>query len=184
MFLQGRHVRVTFKDRASCNELVSSGLFCGCLEFRVFHAVFGIRSVYVRNLASEISDDDVKIFSQAYGDVLSVSRSTLANFPALSNLNRVVELALDLDIPYFVTICDYKCRVWYARQPAHCTICGETGYRGSAFPLSGLCRRWVSPVTWLEIVGRRGLLFTQEHKFCCQVCLLLKTSVLLMTLFP
>ena len=64
---------------------------------------------------SEISDDDVKAFFESYGNVLLVQLSTFANFPALHNGNRVVEMALDQAIPYLVSICDYNCRVWYTR---------------------------------------------------------------------
>ena len=101
--------------------------------------------MYVRDLPSDVSDDDVETIFESYGEVLSVQRSTFANFPALYNGNRVVEMALDLDIPYFVTIGDYNCCVWYAHQPVRCVICRETGHRGSSCPLSGLCRRFLQP---------------------------------------
>ena len=144
-FLRGGRVRLKFKDRASCDDLISSGLVCGDVQVRVVRADFRFRSVYVRDLPSEVSDDDVETFFESYGEVLSVQRSTFANFPALYNGNRILVMALDLDIPYFVTISDYNCRVWYARQPVRFIICRETAHRGSSCPLSGLCRRCLQP---------------------------------------
>ena len=144
-FLRGGRVRLTFKDQASCDDLISSGLVFDDAHVRVVRADLRFRSVYVRDLPFEVPDDDVKAFFESYGDVLSVSRSTFANFPAIYNGNRVVELAVDLDIPYFVTIGDFSCRAWYPGQPVHCTICREVGHRGPSCPLSGLCRRCRRP---------------------------------------
>ena len=82
------------------------------------------------------------------GSRISASRSDLLkvpNFPAIYNGNRVVELAVGLDSPYFVTIGDFSCRAWYPGQPVHCTICREVGHRGPSCPLSGLCRRCLRP---------------------------------------
>ena len=142
-FLQRGRVRLTFKDCVSCDELIASGLVYNGVQVRVFRADSRICSVYVRDLPSEISDDDVHAFLQSYGDVLSVRRSTFPNFPALYNGNR--ELALKDDIPYSVRICDCNCRVWYARQPVYCNICRQAGHCPSACALSGLCRRCRQP---------------------------------------
>ena len=144
-FLCGGRVRLTFKDPVFCDELMSSGLTCGDVEVCVVRADFRFRSVHVRDLPSEVSDKDVKSFFQSYGQVLSVRRSTFAYFPAIYNGNRVLERALDRDIPYFISFGNSNCRVWYPRQPVYCVICRETGHRGPSCPLSGLCRRCRQP---------------------------------------
>ena len=144
-FLRGGRVRLTFTDQASCDALISSGLTYNNLEVRVLRADSRFRSVYLRDLPSEVSDEDVKAFLQSYGEILSIHRSTFPNFPGIFNGNRVVEFALDRDIPYFVTIADFNCRVWYPGQPAHCAICRKPGHRVSSCPLSGLCRRCLQP---------------------------------------
>ena len=59
-FLRGGRVRLTFKDRASRDDLISSGLVCGDVQVHVVRADFRFRSVYVRDLPSEVSDDDVE----------------------------------------------------------------------------------------------------------------------------
>ena len=105
-FLRGGRVYLTFKDPVSCDELMSSGLTCGDVEVRVVRADSRFRSVHVHDLPSEVSDEDVKSFFQSYGQVLSVRRSTFTNFPAIYNGNRVLEMALDRDIPYLISFGD------------------------------------------------------------------------------
>ena len=80
-FLRGGRVRLTFKDTVSCDELMSFGLTCGDVEVRVVRADSSFRCVHVRDLPSEVFDEDVKSFFQSYGQVLLVRRSTFANFP-------------------------------------------------------------------------------------------------------
>ena len=124
---------------------MSSGLTCGDVEVRVVRADSRFRSVHVRDLPSEVSDEDVKSFFQSYGQVLSVRPSTFANFPAIYNGYRVLEMALGRDIPYLISFGDSNCRVWYPRQPVYCVICRKTGHRCPSCPLSGLCRRCCQP---------------------------------------
>ena len=46
-FLQSGRVRVTFKDRSSCKDLISSGLVYGGVNVPVFRADVKVRSVHV-----------------------------------------------------------------------------------------------------------------------------------------
>ena len=78
-FLRGGRVRLTFKDQASCDDLISPGLVFDDVHVRVVRADLRYRSVYVRDLPFEVPDDDIKAFFESYGDVLSVRRSTFAN---------------------------------------------------------------------------------------------------------
>ena len=144
-FLRGGLVRLTFKDSTSCDNLVTHGLVYGDVQVRVFRADNRVRSVFVRDLPSEVPDDDVRGFFGSFGEVLSVRRGTFADFPSIHNGNRIVEVALMQDVPYFVSISGFNCRIWYARQPAHCVICRESGHRAPSCPLSGLCRRCRQP---------------------------------------
>ena len=144
-FLRGGFVRLTFKDVACCDHLVTQGLVYGDTQVRVFRADSHVRSIHVRDLPSEVPDDDVRAFFGSFGEVLSIRRATFANYPSVYNGNRVVEVALTQDVPYFVSISSYNCRVWYARQPAQCVICREVGHRAPSCPLSGLCRRCCQP---------------------------------------
>ena len=144
-FLRGGLVRLTFKDVACCDHLVTQGFVYGDSQVRVLRADSHVRSIHVRDLPSEVPDDDVRAFFGSFGEVLSIRRATFANYPSVYNGNRVVEVALTQDVPYFVSISSYNCRVWYARQPAQCVICREVGHRAPSCPLSGLCRRCCQP---------------------------------------
>ena len=144
-FLQRGRVRLTFKDSACCDDLVAQGLLYGDVRLHVFRADSRVCSVYVRDLPSEVPDDDVTSFFSSFGDVLSIRRSTFPNFPSVYNGNRVVEVALAKDVPYFVSVSGFNCRAWYSRQPAQCTVCREFGHRAPSCPLSGLCRRCRQP---------------------------------------
>ena len=89
-FLQRRRVRLMFSDSVSCDNLVAQGLSYGDVQLRVFRADSRVCSVFLRDLPSEVPDDVFSFFS-SFGDVLSVRRSTFANFPSVCNCNRVVD---------------------------------------------------------------------------------------------
>ena len=63
-----------------------------------------------------------------------------ADFPNLCNGNRIVEMVLNEELPYFLSICGYQCRVWYRGQPIQCIVCRDFGHRAQSCPLSGRCR--------------------------------------------
>ena len=49
------------------------------------------------------------------------------------------------DVLGIVSIADFKCRVWYRRQPASCAVCKKLGHRSKSCPLNGLCHRCRRP---------------------------------------
>ena len=140
-FLRGGVVRITFTDEAVSNDVLARGIsFQGSL-LRVVCASSEVRSLYVRDLPVEVSDDVVSAFLSSYGDVVLVSCSTYKDFPSVRDGNRVVRIILKQDVPSFVRIADCNCRVWYNRQPVQCAICRETGHVARDCSLSGRCRR-------------------------------------------
>ena len=144
-FLRGDRVCLTFKDQASCDVLISSGLVFDNVQVPVVRTDLRFHSVYIRDLPSEVPMMMLKPFLSLMETFCPSASSTFANFLAIYNDNRVVELAVDLDIPYFVTIGDFSCRAWYPGQPVHCTICREVGHRDPSRPLPGSCRRCLRP---------------------------------------
>ena len=118
--------------------------------------------------AAEISDDDVSSFFSSFGEVLSVKRSRYDGFPALYDGNRVVKIALDNEVPYFVRVHDFPCRAWYAGQPPQCSVCRTFFHRAPDCPLSGLCRRWHQRGHLARecLLGRRGALFIWHRCSC------------------
>ena len=96
--------------------------------------------LYIRDLPYEVPSDDLVDFFSNYGEVLTVERSVAVNFPGLCNGNRILKLILNEDLPYFLSVCGYQCRVWYRGQPLQCLVCRERGHPAQSCPLSGRCR--------------------------------------------
>ena len=96
--------------------------------------------LYIRDLPYEVATDDVVDFFSSFGEVLTVERSVAAETPNLCNGNRVLKMVLNEDLPYFISVCGYQCRVWYRGQPIQCFVCRQSGHRAQACPLSGRCR--------------------------------------------
>ena len=144
-FLRGGLVRLTFMDSESCKELLQRGLTFGDTRIRLSRADAKIRSIHLRDLPTEVPGAEVIKFFSSFGEVISVTRSTFDGFPHLYNGNRVVKIALDREVPYFVRICEFPCRAWYAGQPLQCSVCRKSDHRASDCPLSGLCRRCRQP---------------------------------------
>ena len=57
----------------------------------------------------------------------------------------MVKMILKKDLPYFLTVFGFECRLWYRDQPIQCFLCREHGHRAQACPLSGRCRRCHQP---------------------------------------
>lgn len=98
-------MRLTFKETAFSDQFLKCGVIYHDIPMRV------VRDL--RDLPIEISDDVVSSFFLSSGKVLSVTRSKLNGFPALCDGNRVVKMALDKDIPYFVRIANFDCRFFF-----------------------------------------------------------------------
>ena len=101
--------------------------------------------LYLRDLPHEVHADDVKDFFSAYGTVLVMERLKNADFPLLFDGNRVIKMILEKDLPYFLTVFGFECRLWYRDQPIQCFLCREHGHRAQSCPLSGRCRRCRQP---------------------------------------
>lgn len=144
-FLRGGVVRLTFIDEAVCDDFFEHGFDYDGVPLRVTRASSNVRTVYLRDLPIEVPEDVVTGFFSSYGQVVSVACSKFKDFPTLCDGTRIVKIVLKSDVPYFVRISDFDCRVWYSRQPPQCSICRECGHRARECPLSGLCRRCRQP---------------------------------------
>ena len=72
--------------------------------------------LFIRDLPYEVGSDGLIDFFSSYGEVLTVERSVAASFPNLCNGNRILKLILNEDLPYFLSVCGYQCRVWSTRS--------------------------------------------------------------------
>ena len=116
------------------------GLRFGDLDIPVTKDGQKVTVLHIRDLPYEVSSDDLVDFFSNYGEVLTVERSVAVNFPALCNGNRILKLILNEELPYFLSVCGFQCRVWYRGQPLQCLVCRQRGHRAQSCPLSGRCR--------------------------------------------
>ena len=77
------------------------------------------------------------LFSEAlagYGKVSQVKHLPVKGHPHIQSGTRMVTMSVSKDIPVFVTIAGFRCKVWYRGQPITCFGCGNTGHVISACP--------------------------------------------------
>ena len=144
-FLRGGRVRVTFRESSACDYWLSEELYmCGhVVPVTRDHEKLSV--LYLRDLPHQVHTEDLTDFFSAYGRVLVMERSTCADFPLLFDGNRVIKMILEKDLPYFLTVFGFECRLWYRYQPIQCCLCRELGHRAQSCPLSGRCRRCRQP---------------------------------------
>ena len=140
-FLCGGRVRVTVREPAFREELLSNDLMFEDRKIPVTPAGVHVVTVYVRDLPVELSVETVKSAFSLYGEVYSVRHGFFKDFPALQNGNRLILMSVSNLIPSSLNVLGFVCRAWHPGQPVHCTICKESGYLSRACPLLGLCRR-------------------------------------------
>jgi len=139
-FLRSGKVRVSFREKDMRDHYLVEGMRFGDLDIPVTKDGEKVTVLHIRDLPYEVSSDDLVQFFSNYGEVLTVERSVAANFPALCNGNRILKLILNEDLPYFLSVCGFQCRVWYRGQPLQCLVCRQRGHRAQSCPLSGRCR--------------------------------------------
>ena len=139
-FLRGGKVRVSFREQADRDHFLSEGMRLDDEDIPVTRDAEKVTVLYVRDLPYEVASDDLVDFLSTFGEVLTVERSVAADTPNLCNGNRVLKMVLKDDLPYFISICGYQCRVWYRGQPIQCFVCRQLGHRAQSCPLSGRCR--------------------------------------------
>ena len=144
-FLRGGRVRVTVREPAFREELLSSDFVFEGRKIPVTPAGVHTTTVYVRDLPVELSDESVKSALSVYGDVYSVRHAYFKDFPELRNGNRLLLMSVSTPIPSSLNVLGFVCRTWYSGQPVRCSICKEPDHLPQTCPLSGLCRRCKQP---------------------------------------
>ena len=138
-FLRGGRVRVTFREPAFREELLSNDMFFEDRLIRVTPAGVHVVTVYVRDLPVELSNDSVKSAFSTYGEVYSVRHDFFKDFPDLQNGTRLILMSISNSILSSLNVLGFVCRAWHPGQPVYCTICKESGHPSRTCPLSGLC---------------------------------------------
>ena len=144
-FLRGGKARVTFRKASARDYWLTKVLHLKGHDVPVTRDGEKLSVLHLRDLPYEVHADDLQDFFSAYGTVLAMERSTNADLPSLCDGNRVIKMILEKDLPYFLTVFGFECRLWYRDQPIQCFLCREHGHRAQACPLSGRCRRCHQP---------------------------------------
>ena len=135
-FLRGGRVRVTLRDAAYREELLSSDFLFEDNPIPVTPADRPTCSVYLRDLPVEISDESVRTAFDAFGDVFSVRAAVFKDFPSIRNGTRILLMSVNQPIPSSLNVLGFMCRTWYPGQPVLCSICRQPGHAPRACPLS------------------------------------------------
>ena len=134
-FLRSGRVCVLFHEEADRDHFLSEGMrddqdipvtrdaekvMCSISVIVIYH----MKSPVMMSLTSSL---------------LLVDRSVAAETRNLCDGNCVLKMVLKEDLPYFISVCEYQCRVWYRGQPIQCFVCRQLGHRAQSCPLSGRC---------------------------------------------
>ena len=76
-----------------------------------------------------------------YGEVDGVRFQRWTNLPDISTGTRVVRIKRKCNIPRFIIIDGFRCKIWYADQPVICDLCRKEGHRAADCPDKGKCFR-------------------------------------------
>ena len=144
-FLQGGRVRVTVRSQAYREDLLSSEFRFEDTVVRFTPADCDAKSVYVRDLPYEVSDESIVSVFSTYGKVYCVKSVYHKEFPAICTGTRTVLMSVNDSVPSIVNVHGFECRVWYPGQPAYCSVFRSSGHLPRACPLSHLCRRCKQP---------------------------------------
>ena len=155
-FLREGCVRVTVREPAFREELLSNDLMFEDRKITVTPAGVHVITVYVRDLPVELSEETVKSAFSSYGEVYSVCHGHFKDFPDLRNGNRLILMSVCNPIPSSLNVLGFVCRTWHPGQPVHCTICKESGHLPRACPLSSSCRRCKQPGHVAHECGQAG----------------------------
>ena len=104
-----------------------------------------VKSVYVRDLPFEVSDEFIVSVFSTYSKVYSVKSVYHKEFPAFCTGTRTVVMSVNDSVPSIVNVHGFECRVWYPGQPAYCAVCRSSGHLPRVCPLLGLCWRCKQP---------------------------------------
>ena len=146
--LRGGRVRVTVREPAFQEELLSNDLSFEGRKVPVTPAGVHVVTVYVRDLPVELSDETVKSAFSSYGEVYSVRHGYFKDFPDLRNGNRLILISVCNPIPSSLNVLGFVCRTWHPGQPVHCTICKESGHLLGRVPSRACAGAARSPVMW------------------------------------
>jgi len=124
-FLHGGRVRVTVRELAFWEELLSNDFVFEGRKIPVTPAGVHTTTVYVSDLPVELSDESVKSALSVYGDIYSIRHACSTEYPELHNGNHRLLMSISTPIPSSFNVLGFVCHTWYSGQPVRCSICKE-----------------------------------------------------------
>lgn len=128
--LPSRHWRVTFKSESALFLFLR---YCDRIGLTALRQQFN-RTLCVKDLPAELTDDALKAFFKPYGTVLSLVWDR--QYGILTG-TRYVEMDLRKHVPSAVSFFGCCGRVTYLQQPRTCFSCGELSHERSSCPFKG-----------------------------------------------
>lgn len=96
--------------------------------------------VVIYNYPYEYNNDDIENALKFFGEVGEIRYQQWSNLPGVSTATRLVRMKREKDIPRFMQIGRFRCKVWYRGQPITCDICRKDGHTAGTCPDKGKCR--------------------------------------------
>ena len=147
----GRVARVSFSNESTSAKETLEELGevtineVRCLIVRPAPPPPRVVNVLVYNYPFEFPDDPVATVLGNFGVVKGVGYQRWTNIPDVCTGTRLVRMIVKKDIPRFVFVEGFRCKVWYRDQPLTCDICSKGGHKASACPDKGKCLRCHQP---------------------------------------
>ena len=109
----GGRVRVTLRSEAYREDLLLSKFRFQNTVVPVTPADCIVKSVYVRDLPFEVSDESIVSVFSTNGKVYSIKSVYHKEFPATCTGTRTVLMSVNDSVPSIVNVHGFECRVWY-----------------------------------------------------------------------
>ena len=149
-FLRGGRVRVTVREPAFREELLSNDFVYEGRKIPVTPAGVHTVTVYVRDLPVELSDDSIKSAFSSFGEVFSISHAHFKDFPELRNGNRLLLVTRFRRPSMYLVLSGTLVNLFTVPSVKNLVVCpGPVPSRACA----GAAR---SPAMWPVSVGRLG----------------------------
>ena len=90
--------------------------------------------VYIFDFAFEGPGAAVEVTLKAFGSVKGVHKQTYVGNRSVFTGTHMVWVVIEKTPPRFLTISNYRCRIWYVGQSLACNLCAEPGHKSAECP--------------------------------------------------
>ena len=93
-----------------------------------------VQQVFVEAAPFQFSNEQFREALTPFGRVSQVKHLPVKGYPHIQSGTRMVSMNVRKSIPAFLSICGFRCKVWYRGQPVTCFACSEVGHIQSRCP--------------------------------------------------